>query len=92
MKRLRLIGIFQTCADMVFVLALVAMIATYFNESTISSTLFLTNIMLLMISMLLFIRGIQTANTELDVHFSGLEEHPEWRHYLKTKRLGPQKN
>ena len=77
---------------MAFVLVLVAMIAAYFNESTISSKLFLTSIMLLMISMLLFIRGIQTANTVLDVHFLGLEEHPEWRHYLRPKRLGPRKN
>jgi hypothetical protein len=89
--RLRLIGIIQSCAAMAFVLALTAMIAAYFDERTISSTLFLGSITLLMISMLLFIREIQIANTALDVHLSDLEEHQEWQQYLKPKRRGRQK-
>ena len=72
--RLRLIGIIQSCAAMAFVLALTAMIAAYFDERTIASMLFLGSITLLMISMLLFIREIQIANTALDVHLSDLEE------------------
>ena len=60
---------------MAFVLAPIAMIATYFDEHTISSTLFHTSVMLFKLSMLLFIREIQTTNTVIDVHFSGLEEH-----------------
>ena len=79
--RLRLIGIIQSCAAMAFVLALTAMIAAYFDERTISSMLFLGSITLLMISMLLFIREIQIANTALDVHLSDLEEHQEWQQY-----------
>ena len=89
--RLRLIGIIQSCAAMAFVLALTAMIAAYFDERTISSTLFLGSITLLMISMLLFIREIQIANTALDVHLSDLEEHQEWQQYLKPKSRGRQK-
>ena len=89
--RLRLIGIIQSCAAMAFVLALTAMIAAYFDERTISSMLFLGSITLLMISMLLFIREIQIANTALDVHLSDLEEHQEWQQYLKPKRRGRQK-
>ena len=89
--RLRLIGIIQSCAAMAFVLALTAMIAAYFDERTISSTLFLGSITLLMISMLLFIREIQIANTALDVHLSDLEEHQEWQQYLKPKRRERQK-
>ena len=89
--RLRLIGIIQSCAAMAFVLALTAMIAAYFDERTISSTLFLGSITLLMISMLLFIREIQIANTALDVHLSDLEEHQEWQQYLKPKRRRRQK-
>ena len=52
--RLRLIGIIQSCAAMAFVLALTAMIATYFDEPIIASTMFLCSISLLIISMLLF--------------------------------------
>ena len=89
--RLRLIGIIQSCAAMAFVLALTAMIAAYFDERTISSMLFLGSITLLMISMLLFIREIQIANTALDVHLSDLEEHQEWQQYLKPKRRVRQK-
>ena len=89
--RLRLIGIIQSCAAMAFVLALTAMIAAYFDERTISSTLFLGSITLLMISMLLFVREIQIANTALDVHLSDLEEHQEWQQYLKPKRRRRQK-
>ena len=89
--RLRLIGIIQSCAAMAFVLALTAMIAAYFDERTISSMMFLGSITLLMISMLLFIREIQIANTALDVHLSDLEEHQEWQQYLKPKRRRRQK-
>ena len=83
--RLRLIGIIQSCAAMSFVLALTAMIATYFDEPTIASIMFLTCISLLIISMLLFTREIQIANTALDVHLSDLETHQEWQQYLKPK-------
>lgn len=89
--RLRLIGIIESCAAKAFLLALTAMIAAYFDERTISSMLFLWSITLLMISMLLFIREIQIANTALDVHLSDLEDHQEWHQYLKPKLLGRQK-
>lgn len=84
--RLRLISITQSCAAMAFVLALTAMIATYFNEITMGSLMFLCSITLLIISMLLFTREIQIANTALDVHLSDLETHKEWQQYLKPKR------
>ena len=84
--RLRLIGIIQSFAAMAFVLALTAMIATYFDEPTIASIMFLCSISLLIISMLLFTREIQIANTALDVHLSDLETHQEWQQYLKPKR------
>ena len=83
--RLRLIGIIQSCAAIAFVLALGAMIAAYFDERLLSSMLFLTSILLLMGSMLLFTREIQIANTALDVHLSDLETHQEWKHYLKPR-------
>ena len=76
--RLHLIGIIQSCAAIAFVLALGAMIAAYFDERLLSSMLFLTSILLLMGSMLLFTREIQIANTALDVHLSDLESHQEW--------------
>ena len=44
--RLHLIGIIQSCAATSFVLALGAMIAAYFDESTLSSILFLGPILL----------------------------------------------
>ncbi|MEC7236634.1 MAG: DUF2721 domain-containing protein [Pseudomonadota bacterium] len=83
--RLRLIGIIQSCAAIAFVLALGAMIAAYFDERLLSSMLFLTSILLLMGSMLLFTREIQIANTALDVHLSDLETHQEWKQYLKPR-------
>ena len=84
--RLRLIGITQSIAAMAFVLALTAMIAIYFDKQFISSILFLCSITLLIISMLLFIREIQIANTALDVHLSDLKTHQEWQQYLRPKR------
>ena len=51
--RLRLIGIIQSCAAMAFVMALMAMIAAYFDEHALSSMLFMGSISLLMISMLI---------------------------------------
>ena len=84
--RWRLIGIIQSCAAMAFVLALTAMIATYFDETTIASIMFLCSISLLIISMLLFTREIQIANTALDVHLSDLEMHQDWQQYLNPKR------
>ena len=84
--RLRLIGIIQSCAAISFVLALGAMIATYFDEPVIASILFLGSILLMMGSMLLFTREIQIANRALDVHLSDLETHQEWEQYLKPKR------
>ena len=86
--RLRLIGIIQSCAAMAFVLALMAMIAAYFDEYALSSMLFIGSISLLMISMLMFTREIQIANMALDVHLSDLEQHQEWQQYLKPKRRG----
>ena len=85
-NRLRLIGIIQSCAAISFVLALGAMIATYFDERLVSSLLFLGSILLMMGSMLLFTREIQIANTALDVHLSDLETHQEWEQYLKPMR------
>ena len=85
-NRLRLIGIIQSCAAIAFVLALGAMIAAYFDEQLLSSMLFLTSILLLMGSMLLFTREIQIANTALDVHLSDLETHQQWKQYLKPTR------
>lgn len=89
--RLRLIGIIQSCAAMAFVLALMAMMAAYFDEQALSSMLFIGSISLLMISMLMFTREIQIANMALDVHLSDLEQHQEWQRYLKPKRLGRKK-
>ena len=86
--RLRLIGIIQSCAAMAFVLALIAMIAAYFDEYALSSMLFIGSTSLLMISMLMFTREIQIANMALDVHLSDLEQHQEWQQYLKPKRRG----
>ena len=85
-NRLRPIGIIQSCAAMAFVLALTAMIATYFDEPTIASIVFLCSISLLIISMLLFIREIQIANIALDFHLSDLKTHQEWQQYLQPKR------
>ena len=84
--RLRLIGITQSCAAISFVMALGAMIAAYFDESTVSSILFLISIILLMGSMLLFTREIQIANIALNVHLSDLESHQEWEEYWKPQR------
>ena len=84
--RLQLIGIIQSCAAISFVLALGAMIATYFEEPVIASIMFLGSILLMMGSMLLFTREIQIANRALDVHLSDLETHQEWEKYLKSKR------
>ena len=84
--RLRLIGIIQSCAAISFVLALGAMIATYFDKAMIARVLFLGSILLMMGSMLLFTREIQIANRALDVHLSDLEAHQEWEQYLKLKR------
>ena len=55
---LRLIGIIQSCAAISFVLALGAMIYTYFDERLVSSFLFFGSILLMMESMLLFTREI----------------------------------
>ena len=72
--RLRLIGIIQSCAAMMaFVLALTAMIATYFDETTIARIMFLCSIILQIISMLLFTGETQIANTALDVYLADLE-------------------
>ena len=62
------------------------MIVAYFDERVVSSILFLGSILLMMGSMALFTREIQTANTALDVHLSDLESHQEWEQYLKPKR------
>ena len=40
-NRLRLIGIIQSCEAMAFVLALTAIISTYFGEATIASVMFI---------------------------------------------------
>ena len=85
-NRLRLIGIFQPCAAMAFVLALMPMIAAYFEEYPFASMLFICSIILLILSMLLLTREIHIANTALDVHFSDLEEHQERGQYLRPKR------
>ena len=74
------------CAAISFVMALGAMIAAYFDESTVSSILFLISIILMMGSMLLFTREIQIANIALNVHLSDLESHQEWEEYWKPQR------
>ena len=91
-NRLRLIGLIQSCSAMAFVLALTAMIATYFDEPTIASIMFLCSITLLIISMLLFTREIQIANSALDVHLSDLKKHQEWQQHLKPKSKRRTKN
>ncbi len=58
---------------MAFVLALTAMIATYFDETTIARIMFLCSIILQIISMLLFTGETQIANTALDVYLADLE-------------------
>ena len=83
--RLRLIGIIQSCAAISFVLALGAMIATYFDKAMIARVLFLGSILLMMGSMCCP-RDIQSANRARDVHLSDLEAHQEWEQYLKLKR------
>ena len=62
------------------------MIAAYFDERVVSSSLFLGSILLMMGSMLLFTREIQIANAALDVHLSDLETHQEWEQYMKRRR------
>ena len=89
--RLRLIGLIQSCAAISFVLALVAMIAAYFDERVLSSILFLGSILLMIASMVLFTREIQIANTALDVHLSDLAMHKEWKKYFKPKRRAGEK-
>ena len=76
---------------MAFVLALMAMIAAYFDERAISSMLLLSSVSLLIVSMLMFTREIQVANKALDVHLSNLEHHQEWQQYLKPRRLARKK-
>ena len=90
--RLRLIGIIQSCAATAFVLALIAMITTYFVECAICIMLFLGFISLLMISMLMFTRRVQLANPALDVHMSAFEQDQEWHQYLKPQRWARKKN
>ena len=68
-------------------MALGAMIAAYFDESTVSSILFLGSILPMMGSMLLFTREIQIANTALDVHLSDLETQQEWKKYLGSQSV-----
>ena len=84
--RLRLISIIQSFAAMAFVLALMAMIAVYFNGRALASMLFIGSISLLMISMLMFTREIQIANRALDVRLSDLEQNEGRQRYLKPKR------
>ena len=84
--RLHLIGLIQSCAAFAFVLTLATMIAAHFDHNILASWLFLGPIFLLIGSMLLFPRGIQIANTALDVHLSDLGSHQEWEQYLKPKR------
>ena len=71
---------------MAVVLALMAMIAAYFDARAAPSILFLGSISLLIVSMLKFTREIQIVNTALDVHLSDLEQHQEWQQYLKPDR------
>ena len=84
--RLLLIGVTQSCSATAFTLALTAMIAAYFYESSLASMLFLGSITLLIVSMLLFTREIHIPNTALDVLLSDLEEHNEWQKCLTPKR------
>ena len=82
--RLRLIGIIQSCAAISFVLALGAMIATYFTSRSSPASC----------------SWIDPADDGLDaavhprnpdreqgadVHLSDLETHQEWEQYLKPK-------
>ncbi|MDA7599024.1 DUF2721 domain-containing protein [Alphaproteobacteria bacterium] len=87
--RLRLIGFIQTMSALGFMLALSAMIASYLDNMVLSSWLFFSSILLMMVAMIVFMREIQLGNTALDVHLSDLEDHQEWQHLLhppKQKR------
>ena len=70
---------------MAFVLALMGKIAAYFDERAISSILFLRSISLLMVSVLMFTREIEIANTALDVPLSDLGQCRERQQYLKAQ-------
>ena len=89
--RLRLIGIIQSCAAMAFVLALMAVIAAYFDKHTLSSMLIVGSISSLTISTLMFTGQVQIANIALDAHLSDFEQHQEWQQYLKLQRQGRKK-
>lgn len=91
-NRLHLIGIIRSSAVMALVLAPTAMIATYFEEPNIAIRMFLCTFTLLVISMLLFSREIQIANTPLDFDLSDLETHQEWQQYMKPNRKRRTKN
>lgn len=84
--RLRLIGFIQSCAAFAFVLALAAMIATYFDYKLMASWLFFGSMTLMMASMLIFMREIQIANAALDVHLSDLALHQEWHEFLQPPK------
>ena len=84
-NRLWLISITQSCAAIGFVLALMAMILTYFDKTIVASMMFLCAITLLIIPMLLFTREIQIANSALDVHLSDLQTRQEWTRHLGSK-------
>lgn len=83
--RLSLIGIIYLYLTMAFVLVSIVMVAAYFEEHALSTMLLICLIWLLMVSMLVFKRVIQIANTALDVHLSDLEQDQGWQQYLKPK-------
>lgn len=81
-NRLKLIGGIQTLAACAFIMALMAMIATYLQNPVIGSWLFFSSIILMVVAMMVFMREIQLGNSALDVHLSDLEDHQEWQHLL----------
>lgn len=85
-RRLRLIGIVQSCGAFAFVCTLGAMLAAYGDEMIWASTLFVAALVLMTLAMALFAIEVQIANRALDVHLSDLEEVQEWQQVRRQRR------
>ena len=84
--RLRLIGMCQVMSASAFILVLGAMIATYWSMPESASIIFITALILMGLSMIIFMREIVLGNSALDVHLSDLKDHQEWDHILQPKK------
>ena len=84
--RLRLIGMCQVMSASAFILVLGAMIATYWDMPETASIIFITALILMGLSMVIFMREIVLGNSALDVHLSDLKDHQEWDHILQPKK------